>query len=97
MQIRGAAGEGGQQRLVIGLQLERPTLKAWAEMFDTWEGSQQHPGELVTLTQRVGESLREKDSIKIVFSNPKIVFSPPKSAKKDQNMTILGYSPGLQS
>jgi hypothetical protein len=39
----------------------------------------------------------KKDSIKIVFSHTKVIFSPPKSAKKDQNMTILDYSCGLQS
>jgi hypothetical protein len=39
----------------------------------------------------------EKDSIEIVFSHMKVVFSPPKSVKKDLNMTIFGYSCGLQS
>ncbi len=33
-------------------------------------------------TRRVGESLREKDSIKIVFSHTEVVISPPKFAKK---------------
>jgi hypothetical protein len=39
----------------------------------------------------------KKDSFEIVFSHMKVVFSSPKSAKKDQNMTILGYSCGLQA
>ncbi len=39
----------------------------------------------------------EKDSIKIVVPHTKVVFSPPKTVKKDQNMTILGFSCGLQS
>jgi hypothetical protein len=39
----------------------------------------------------------KKDSFKIVFSHTKVVFSSLKSAKKDQNMTILGYSCCLQS
>jgi hypothetical protein len=43
------------------------------------------------------KSEEEKDSIEIVFSHKKVIFSPPKTAKKDQNMTILGYSWGLQS
>jgi hypothetical protein len=34
-------------------------------------------------TRRVGESLREKDSIEIVFSHTKVGFSPPKFEKKD--------------
>jgi hypothetical protein len=39
----------------------------------------------------------KKNSFEIVFSHTNVVFSSPKSAKKDQNMTILGYSCGLQS
>ncbi len=39
----------------------------------------------------------KKDSFEIVFSHTKVVFSSLKSAKKDQNMTILGYSCCLQS
>jgi hypothetical protein len=39
----------------------------------------------------------KKDSLKIVFSHTKVIFSSPKSAKKDQNMTILSFSCGLQS
>jgi hypothetical protein len=38
-----------------------------------------------------------KDSFEIVFLHTKVIFSSPKSVKKDQNMTILGYSCGLQS
>ncbi len=40
---------------------------------------------------------KKKDSFEIVFSHTKVIFSSPKSAKKDQNMTILGYFCGLQS
>jgi hypothetical protein len=39
----------------------------------------------------------KKDRFKIVFSHTKVVVSYPKSMEKDQNMTILGYSCGLQS
>jgi hypothetical protein len=39
----------------------------------------------------------KKDSFEIVFLHTKVVFSSPKSAKKGQNMTILGFSCGLQS
>jgi hypothetical protein len=39
----------------------------------------------------------KKDSFKSVYLHTKVVFSSPKSAKKDQNMTILGYSCGPQS
>jgi hypothetical protein len=39
----------------------------------------------------------KKDSFEIVFSHTKVVFSTPKSAKKGQNMTILGFSCSLQS
>ncbi len=39
----------------------------------------------------------KKDSFEIVFLHTKVIFSSPKSEKKDQNMTILGYSCGLQS
>ncbi len=35
---------------------------------------------------------KKKDSFKIVFSHTKVIFSSPKSAKKDQNMTILSFS-----
>jgi hypothetical protein len=34
----------------------------------------------------------KKDSFEIIFLHMKVVFSSPKSAKKDQNMKILGYS-----
>ncbi len=37
----------------------------------------------------------KKESCNIVFSHTKVVFSSPKSAKKDQNMTVLGYSCGF--
>jgi hypothetical protein len=39
----------------------------------------------------------KKDSFEIVCLHTKVIFSPPKSMKKDQNMTILGYSCSLQS
>jgi hypothetical protein len=39
----------------------------------------------------------KKESFKIVFSHTKVIFSSLKSAKKYQNMTILGYFCGLQS
>jgi hypothetical protein len=39
----------------------------------------------------------KKDSFENVFSHRKVVFSSLKSAQKDQNMTILGYSCCLQS
>ncbi len=39
----GYPGEGDQQQLVVGLQLESLTHKVGAEMFDTKEGGQQLP------------------------------------------------------
>jgi hypothetical protein len=35
---------------------------------------------------------QKKDSFEIVFSYTKVVFSSPKSVKKDQNLTFLGCS-----
>jgi hypothetical protein len=37
----------------------------------------------------------KKDSFEIVLSHTKVVFNSPKSAKKDQNMTILGHKKSL--
>jgi hypothetical protein len=48
-------------------------------------------------TQRVGESLREKRQHRNrLFAHEGCLF-PSEICEKDQNMTILGYSYGLQS
>jgi hypothetical protein len=49
------------------------------------------------LSMRTRKFEEKKDSFEIVFLQTKVVLSSPKSAKKGQNMTILGFSCGLQS
>jgi hypothetical protein len=50
-----------------------------------------------SLSRQVGESLREKRQHQNCLFAHKDLLSPPKSAKNEQNMTILGYSNSLQS